>query len=495
MIAPAIHVLLIEDNPGDAHLVQEYLTVGEDVSFALECAERLAVGLERLLRGGIDLVLLDLSLPDSHGLDTLDRLVSQAPTVPVVILTGHQEDNLGLESIGRGAQDYLVKGQFTGPVLKRTLRYSVERCRAGAKLREQEAQLRMLTERLPAILWTTDRDLRFTSSMGSGIQRLNLLPGAPPYETLYDLFKTQDAGFPAIDAHGRALQGESVLYEIDWSGRTLQIRVEPLLQGQHIIGTIGVALDITDHRRVEEEFRLARQIQQGLLPRSMPTLPNLQFGGCSYPANATGGDFFDCMRLGDGSVGLVIGDASGHGFGPALLAAVTHASLHTLALAGKLVDLGAMLDASNRLLCEDAGDGLFVTLLFARFDPATRTLTYSNAGHQPGLILDPAGAVRARLDSTGLPLGLMPGETFPTAPPVALADGDLVLFVTDGLLDATSPEDAPFGMDRALEIVRNHRGRSAQEIANALCGAARAFCQGKPHHDDITAAVVNVTST
>jgi sigma-B regulation protein RsbU (phosphoserine phosphatase) len=216
------------------------------------------------------------------------------------------------------------------------------------------------------------------------------------------------------------LQGESVLYDIDFSGRLLQIRVEPLRQGRYVIGTIGVALDVTDHRRVEEEFRLARQIQQGLLPRSLPALPNLQFGGCSHPANATGGDFFDCFRLGDSSVGLVIGDASGHGFGPALLAAVTHASLRTLALAGAQVDLGAMLDASNRLLCADAGDGLFVTLLFARFDPATRMLTYSNAGHQPGLVLDAAGAVRARLGSTGLPLGLVPDETFPSAPSLTL---------------------------------------------------------------------------
>jgi CheY-like chemotaxis protein len=495
MTAEPIRVLMVEDNPGDADLVRELLAEGGDASFCIECADRLAAGKERLQQGGVDVVLLDLSLPDSDGLETLDQLIAQAPAVPVVILTGLQEDRVGLESVGRGAQDYLVKGQFTGPILKRAIRYGIERFRADEKLRRHEAHLRMLTERLPAILWTTDRELRFTSSIGSGIQRLNIPPEQAPYASLYELFQTQDAAFPAIDAHLRALQGESVLYEIDWHERTLQTRVEPLTQGTQIVGTIGVALDITDHRRIEEEFRLARRIQQGLLPRTMPVSRHFEFGGCSFPAEATGGDFFDCFRLADGSVGLVIGDASGHGFGPALLAAVTHAALRTLRLTGMRRGLGGMLDTCNLLLCEDVGDDFFVTLLAATFNRAPCSVTYSNAGHNPGLILDPSGAVRARLTRTGYPLGVEPTESFPEPPPCPLAPGDLVLFVTDGVPDAATPDGPPFGMERALNVVRGCRNQCAQEIADTVCTAARDFCQGTPHRDDITAVVVKVLVT
>src|SRR5207237_4847665 len=122
-------------------------------------------------------------------------------------------------------------------------------------------------------------------------------------------------------------------------------------QGSHIIGVVGVALDITEHRRVEEAFEIARQIQKRLLPRSNPALLNLDVGGCAFFAEATGGDFFDFIPLADKSIGIAIGDASGHGVGAALLAAIVHASLRTLALTGLAIDLPTMLSTSNRFLC------------------------------------------------------------------------------------------------------------------------------------------------
>lgn len=122
-----INVLLIEDNPGDAALIRVLLEEVEGTPFALERVDRLTAGLERLARGGIDVVLLDLSLPESQGLPTFLRAKSHAPNLPILVLTGLDDETLAVRAVQAGAQDYLVKGGVTSAVLSRALRYAIER--------------------------------------------------------------------------------------------------------------------------------------------------------------------------------------------------------------------------------------------------------------------------------------------------------------------------------------------------------------------------------
>ena len=124
--------LLIEDNPADAGLIKELLSSEE---YGLEWVDRLSLGLDRLLLPGIGVVLLDLALPDNLGLEGLDKILTREPGMPVVILTGLQEETLGLEAIQRGAQDFLCKETFSGPLLTRALRYAVDRKRIENELR------------------------------------------------------------------------------------------------------------------------------------------------------------------------------------------------------------------------------------------------------------------------------------------------------------------------------------------------------------------------
>ncbi|HWP29422.1 MAG TPA: response regulator, partial [Chloroflexota bacterium] len=148
-----LNVLLIEDNPGDARLIQEMLAEGRNGVFRLERADRLAGGLARLAAGPVDVVLLDLSLPDGQGLDTFRRLHAQAPHVPVVVLSGLDDEEVAVRAVQEGAQDYLVKGQVDGPLLVRALRYAIERQRAAeerARLLAQERAARAEAERLAA---------------------------------------------------------------------------------------------------------------------------------------------------------------------------------------------------------------------------------------------------------------------------------------------------------------------------------------------------------
>ena len=134
-------VLLIEDNPGDAELVKAALAEEGEAAFQVFCAEALLPGLDRLARGDIDLVLLDLSLPDSHGLEGLNAVRTHAPSIPVVLLTGWDSESLALRAMQSGAQDYLVKGKLQGPALARILQHAIVRRRIQAESSSSDPRL------------------------------------------------------------------------------------------------------------------------------------------------------------------------------------------------------------------------------------------------------------------------------------------------------------------------------------------------------------------
>jgi phosphoserine phosphatase len=242
------------------------------------------------------------------------------------------------------------------------------------------------------------------------------------------------------------------------------------------------------HARAQE-FSLARTIQQGLLPKASPVLPGLQIAGASHPAQETGGDYFDFIPMADGHWGIAIGDASGHGIGPALLAAETRAYLRAFALTH--TDPGEVLDRVNQRLVEDIAEDFFVTLSFAQLHPLTRSLVYSNAGHLPAYVLDGRGEVKRVLPGTGPPLGLDPTSAFPNGPAVRLEPGDLVFLLSDGIVEAPSGAGSPFGIGRALEVVRAHRHEPPDDIIATLLYQVHEWSQSA-QEDDMTAIVIKV---
>lgn len=131
-----MRVLLIEDNEDAVHLIRDALTEATAARLDLEHANCLAIGLEHLSRGGIDVVMLDLSLPDSQGLETIHTVHAHRPEIPIVVLTGIEDDTLAVEAVQAGAQDYLVKGQINGNLLVRAIRYAIERKRAQEQIRD-----------------------------------------------------------------------------------------------------------------------------------------------------------------------------------------------------------------------------------------------------------------------------------------------------------------------------------------------------------------------
>lgn len=157
-----IKVLLIEDSVFATRHTQKMLAEanGSHIDVQLECAEQLSAGLKRLAEGGIDIVLLDLTLPDSHDLDTFTKVHTQAPQVPVVVLTGLGDEKLAVEAVRKGAQDYLVKGHIDSNLLKRSILYAIERKRVQEELRKSREHLGELVEERTEQLRKTNQQLR-----------------------------------------------------------------------------------------------------------------------------------------------------------------------------------------------------------------------------------------------------------------------------------------------------------------------------------------------
>jgi phosphoserine phosphatase RsbU/P len=238
--------------------------------------------------------------------------------------------------------------------------------------------------------------------------------------------------------------------------------------------------------RLHQEIRLAQQIQQKLFPAAPLPLPGLDIAGASFPAAATGGDYFDYIPMPDGGLAVVVGDVCGHGFGPALLMAELRAYLR--AFLQTRTDVSEVVRLLNRSLAGDTDR--FVTLLIARIDPATRSLTYAGAGHVPGYVIGRDGDVKARLVSTGFPLAVMPDAEYWTEQAPPLEPGELMLLTTDGVLEAHGSDEDILGPDRMLDLVRANRSKSAREILNGLFDGVRAHCGPGCQPDDMTAIVI-----
>lgn len=170
MISDCLRVLVIEDNPGDARLVRE--AVSQNPAVDLEHAERLEDGLSRLAGGGVDVVLLDLGLPDAQGLEGLTMLQLHAPKVPVVVLTGSDTDHLGRAAVKAGAQDFLVKGELVTDSLVRCLRYAVERQQLHTGLQAANADLHTTNLAMRDFVAIAAHDLRSPLVAVSGFARL-----------------------------------------------------------------------------------------------------------------------------------------------------------------------------------------------------------------------------------------------------------------------------------------------------------------------------------
>ena len=269
-----IKILLVEDNPGDARLIQEMLAEAQEFGLTIDWVTRLSAGIEKLGQGGVDLVLLDLGLPDSRGLETFVKAYAQAPRVPFVVLTGLNDETVALRAVRQGAQDFLVKGQTDGIMLFRAIRYATERKKVEEDLRRANEELRREIEERRAAEMAVEAERQRLYSLLDGLPGLVYLK-APDFTLRFAnrLFrevcgdwegkKCYEAIFQAKQpcetcTQFRVLEtGEPSVKEVTFAqqNRTYQVHSYPFadVDGSSLVLTLGI--DITQRKQAEEALK------------------------------------------------------------------------------------------------------------------------------------------------------------------------------------------------------------------------------------------------
>jgi serine phosphatase RsbU (regulator of sigma subunit) len=236
--------------------------------------------------------------------------------------------------------------------------------------------------------------------------------------------------------------------------------------------------------RIDQELRMASQIQQALLPKSRTGGRFYDASGRSIACRAIGGDFFEYIDLPDGRFGFALGDVSGKGPPAALLTAMLQGIFSTQSFAP--VEPAVMMARVNHALLARGIDGRFATLFFGILGPDGR-LTYSNAGHNPPLLFSATG-VRT-LETGGMIVGLFPHATYEQEE-VPLAAGDLLAVFSDGVSEALNPAGEEFGDARIHGALAPHWLEPSDSVLSSLLDSVRDFAGGAPQNDDVTALVV-----
>lgn len=291
MIIPTIEILLIEDNPGDARLIRELLKEAESVRFAVAHAERLDAALDHILNKHFDVVLLDLGLPDVKGLDGLVTLHQVAPSMPVVVLTGLDDEETGFQAVSIGAQDYLVKGHVESRLLTRVLRYAIERKLAEDEIRSSQHLAQSTINSLNANICVLDEkgviiavNKSWEEYAVSNFGELAKVGIGTDYLAVCDAAKGKDAAFAAHVAAGirAVMRGDSSIFEVEYPCHSPEEnywfleRVTPFPSSYLGKRKVVVAHEnITDRVKAQATLRRQHQYLQSLQETSIDLVSEL----------------------------------------------------------------------------------------------------------------------------------------------------------------------------------------------------------------------------
>jgi phosphoserine phosphatase RsbU/P len=245
--------------------------------------------------------------------------------------------------------------------------------------------------------------------------------------------------------------------------------------------------DAIEKQKMEDELAIAREIQQGLLPTTLPRIAGFEIAAINITSKQVGGDYYDVLPIHFNEYVLAIGDVSGKGTPAALLMANVQAALRAFAPMG--LSLPAATARINDLTCSNTGRDKFITFFWGYLDNATKEFRYVNAGHNPPFLLRGNGKIE-RLELGGIILGLMQTLTPYQEGSVVLEQGDVVVMFTDGVSEAMNSQEVDFTEERLEEVLKTVRTKSPSEIIHAIQAALEEHTQGTPQSDDITMLIV-----
>lgn len=254
--------------------------------------------------------------------------------------------------------------------------------------------------------------------------------------------------------------------------------------------TTAIGREMAQREAMNRELEIASEVQEHLFPQRLPPVPGLDYSGKCRPAREVGGDYYDFLALADGRLGIAIGDVSGKGLGAALMMASLEASLR--ALVPVVNDPAELMERVNGLVYQASASNRFATLFYAQYYPASRSLSYVNAGHNPPVVLRNCAGVYQifRLETGGPVVGLLPHRYQRGIFPLEVAD--LVVLFTDGVSESMNARYEEWGEERLIDFAKTCQGLAAHEVTRRILAAAQAFAAGFPQHDDMTLVVLRV---
>ena len=258
------------------------------------------------------------------------------------------------------------------------------------------------------------------------------------------------------------------------------------LAATFLMMTVLLAMELIDKIKIRDELVLARDLQASLIPTELPRTPHYELAAYNHIANTVGGDIYDFVPLEDGRIGVLFGDASGHGMAAGLVMAVAHAAFRTQ------LDVdaspAAITNSLNRILCRTGGPRSFFSCCYVLLSP-DGTFVATVAGHPQILKLGADGNVIERIGRGAYPLGVKNGMAW-TETAGSLARDELLLLHSDGLSEARNAAENEFGYPRVETVAGWHPGASAQGLLNDLVSELQRFMAGRPVEDDISIAVI-----
>ncbi len=271
------------------------------------------------------------------------------------------------------------------------------------------------------------------------------------------------------------------------------------IQSQDEMGELGRTFDqmvpaLEERVRMKQAMDVAMEVQQNLLPQKIPQPDGLEVAGRSIYCDETGGDFFDfmdfCCRE-DSTLGVAVGDVSGHGISAALLMSTTRAFLRSRV--NQPGGLGDIINDVNMLLSKDTGNtGEFVTLFYTEIDRSRGDIRWVRAGHDPALLYDPQSDRFEELQGAGLSMGIDPSFHYTENVKFGLTEGQIIVIGTDGIWETRNGSGDMFGRNRLKDLIRSNYRSSADSIMRSVIDALEDYRENTKQADDVTLVVIKI---
>jgi phosphoserine phosphatase len=267
----------------------------------------------------------------------------------------------------------------------------------------------------------------------------------------------------------------------EWVGPALAAQAAVAIQHSYMTD------ELLANAVLSQEVAVARDIQMSTLPDTMPEVPGYDLHGHFQPTDHTGGDLYDLVVL-NGRLFMLLGDATGHGFGPALSATQMQAMLRVSFRHGSDLDHAYM--HVNNQLAEDLPDDRFITAFMGFLDPATHVINYHSGGQGPILHFRAADETCDWYQPTNFPVGIMEIDSRQESANLKLEPGDILALISDGVYEYSNTKGEQFGEDRVAGVFKDHHRLPMAELTERLIQAVRAFAKTAPQEDDITLVLV-----